>query len=120
MPALLQVGMVAYTEWERANNSSAFNHNRTVITDNANPDLVAGFEYIRFFEPTVPPELAGLDLTEQGQVSDEALLGFLGGNADNPVPVCAGDINRDGVVRGNVDPTRADLLGVICHLLFVI
>jgi hypothetical protein len=100
MPNLLQVGMVAYTEWNRANDFTPFNHNRTVITENDNPDLIAGFEYIHFFEPTVPPELDGLDLTNPEQVSEADLLGFLGVNADIPFSACVGDLNNDGVVDG--------------------
>jgi hypothetical protein len=111
MPALLQVGMVAYTEWPRANDFSPFNHNLTVITENANPDLIAGFDYIHFYEPTVPPEWEGLDLTNPDQVSEAALLGFLADNADNPNPPCPGDINKDGVVDGEDLTISAEQFG---------
>jgi len=111
MPDLLQVGMVAYTEWNRANDFSPFNHNSTVITESANPDLIADFDYIHFFEPTLPPELTGLDLTNPAQVSDAALLGFLGDNADNPIPPCAGDLNNDGFVDGEDLSDFADDFG---------
>jgi hypothetical protein len=100
MPDLLQIGMVAYTEWNRANDFSPFTHNSTVITESANPDLIASFDYIHFFEPILPTELVGLDLTNPAQVSDAALLEFLGDNADNPIPPCAGDLNNDEVIDG--------------------
>jgi hypothetical protein len=111
MPELLQVGMVAYTEWNRANDFSPYNHNLTAITDDANPDLIAGFDYIHFSEPIVPPALAGLDLTDPDQVSNDAILGFLGDNADDPIPPCAGDLNNDGIVDGQDLAIMADNFG---------
>jgi len=84
MPATLQVGMTVYTDWPTASTLTPFDHNQTVIAG-GNPDLVAQFDYFRFAAPVVPAPLAGLDLTDPGQVTDEQLLDFLGENA-NPAP----------------------------------
>ena len=66
-----------------------------------NPDLIAGYDYIHFFEPALPPALIGLDLTDPAQVSNADLLGFLGNNADPQLSQCAADINNDGGVDGS-------------------
>jgi hypothetical protein len=84
MPSKLQVGITVYTDHPTAASVSPFMHNSTVIRA-GNPDLVAAFDYFRFARPQVPAPLAGLDLTNTAAVSDSALLGFLGMNA-NPTP----------------------------------
>ena len=42
---------------------------------------------------------------------DDALLGILGDNADNPPPPCPGDLNKDGVVDGEDLAIIADNFG---------
>ncbi len=91
MPETLQVGMVTYTDWEKANDFDPFLHNGSVLTPETiadptpgqafNPDLTAGFEYARFVHPDVPVELQGVDLTSNG-ISDAQLLSFLGNSAN--------------------------------------
>lgn len=94
-PATLQIGLVVYTDWTKTNIFTPFVHNSTVlhpplpdgVTDpNPNipfaPDLIADFEYARFYRPTLPPELQGVDLTNATLVPDAMLLSFLGEHAN--------------------------------------
>lgn len=88
LPATVQLGFVAYTDWENVQLYSVADHNVTTITEVAGqpgvptePDLLAQFDYLRFVTPEVPGALDGMDLTDEGLVSDEALLEFLGENA---------------------------------------
>ena len=92
MPETLQVGMVSYSDWEKAGDFDPFYHNSHVLEPGAidptpgepfNPDLVASFEYARYARPVVPVRFQGMDLVSS--VSVEQLLTFLGDNA-NPVP----------------------------------
>ena len=85
MPETLQLGLVTYTDWNKANDFDPFVHNSTVLQPGVvdptpgeafNPDLVAGFEYARFARPQVPTELAGVDLVDAA--TDQQLLSFLG------------------------------------------
>ncbi len=109
MPATMQVGLVTYTDWEKANDFDPFTQNSTTLVPGMagdptpgeafNPDLTAGFEYARFALPDVPEALVGADLTDPGAVSDAELLSFLGDNTN---------IIDDGSIGGgDVDPPVA-------------
>ena len=50
------------------------------------PDLIAGFDYLRYVRPELPAHLVGLDLTNEGLVPDAELLAFLGQHANVPSP----------------------------------
>ena len=85
MPETMQLGLVTYTDWNKASDFDPFVHNSTVLqagindpTPNEpfNPDLVAGFEYARFARPQLPAELSGVNLVNAA--TDEQLLSFLG------------------------------------------
>lgn len=85
-PPTLQVGMTVYTDWAIVSTYPYGVHNDTAIAHAyldpgapADPDLRAQFDYVRFARPQVPPELAGANLADPQQVSDEALLALLGG-----------------------------------------
>jgi hypothetical protein len=91
LPATMQVGLFAYTDWPTISTWPPADHNNNVIThafnnpgQPANPDLRAEIDFIRFQRPQVPAPLQGLDLSDPGQVSDAQLLSFLGETA---VPV---------------------------------
>ncbi len=96
MPETMQLGLVTYSDWNKASDFDPFTHNSSVlepgITDPTpaeafNPDLVVGFDYARFARPEVPAELAGVDLVNTA--TDEQLLDFLGENTipnDNTPP----------------------------------
>lgn len=98
MPATLQLGLVTYSDWNKASDFDPFTHNATVLQPGVadptpaepfNPDLVAGFEFARFARPVVPNELAEVDLVNDA--SPEQLLSFLGDPAegDNMAPQVA-------------------------------
>ncbi|MHC4878247.1 MAG: hypothetical protein ACYTGL_17480, partial [Planctomycetota bacterium] len=100
MPETMQLGMVTYSDWNKASDFDPFLHNSTVLQPGVadptpgeafNPDLVAGFEYARFARPDVPTELAGVDLVNSA--SDEELLSFLGEDSvpEPDTPVVVGD-----------------------------
>lgn len=98
-PETLQASLVSYTDWGKAQHFDPYTHNRTAldpplppnVTDPRPdipfvPDALARFEYARYFRPTMPPQLAGRDLSDPAQVSDAELLSFLGEEADVPGP----------------------------------
>ncbi|UUO06947.1 hypothetical protein M4951_01225 [Blastopirellula sp. J2-11] len=97
MPETLQVGLVTYSNWEKANDFDPFTHNNSLLvpgqvvdptpSEEFNPDLTAGFEYARFARPQLPTELTGVDLV--AEATAEQLLTFLGDNIippTNPTP----------------------------------
>ena len=116
MPDTMQVGLVSYSDWTKANDFDPFTQNSTVLTPGMagdptpseafNPDITAGFEYARYALPDVPEALAGADLSEPSQVSDAELLSFLGGNA-NIDPTNAGAVDGDTDDVGNNDVDSA-------------
>lgn len=89
-PDSMQLGMVTYTDYPKANTYTTIFQNSHVLNDDLNPDpsnnpglpfnpdLVGRFDYLRFDSVAVPGPLMGLDLTNPGQVSDQQLLDFLG------------------------------------------
>ena len=103
MPATMQLGLVTYTDWSKANDFDPFVHNSNVLEqavldqdivdptpgESFNPDLVAGFEYARFARPDVPVELDGVDLVNAA--TDEQLLSFLGAATPEPGFALIGD-----------------------------
>lgn len=92
MPATLQVGLVTYSDWDKANDYAPFTHNGTALIPGQvsnptpsqpfNPDLVAGFEYARYVRPDVPAALVGANLADPTQANNAQLLSFLGENAN--------------------------------------
>ena len=109
MPETMQVGLVSYSDWSKANDFDPFTQNSTVLTPGVagdptpgeafNPDITAGFEYARYARPDVPDAFAGADLTDPGAVSDDELLSFLG-SATNIVD----DGSGEGSEETPVDP----------------
>ena len=88
-PDELQMGMVAYTDWDKVSTYDPLFHNSHVLNASLNPDpssnpgldfqpdLIGRFEFARFSEVTLPGPLVDLDLTS-AVVSDADLLAFLG------------------------------------------
>ena len=111
LPATLQVGLVAYTDWQKVSIFGPFVHNSNALTNPLppgvidpnpavpfNPDLRATFDYARFASPVVPAPLIGADLSNPAAVSDAALLSFLGASlniASVPCNPCPADFNGD-------------------------
>lgn len=101
-PDTLQVGPVAYTDWNKAQTFDPFVHNGAAlhpplpptVPDPSpgtpfHPDLIARWDYVRYFRPSIPAPLAGLNLANPAQVSDAQLLSFLGAVADTVCPQAA-------------------------------
>ena len=91
MPDTLQVGLVSYTDWEKASDFDEFFHNSNKLSESGvdptpgeafNPDLVAGFEFARYVRPQIPTELEGVDLLNGA--TDAQLLSFLGESVNLP------------------------------------
>ncbi len=95
MPPTLQVGAVSYTNWEKAQDFTPAVHNANVLNpplpggvmdptpgEGFIPDVIGSFDYIRFYRPTLPAGLVGIDLTNGALVSDADLLDFLADNAN--------------------------------------
>lgn len=90
MPATLQVGITAYTDWNNVAPQNAFHHNRTVNTA-GNPDLVADVDYFRIRRPSASlteAMLTAAPVTGQGGTLDyltaTPLEPHLGDNAAAP------------------------------------
>ena len=95
MPDQLQAGLTVYTDWPLCSLVGVENQNTRVLTNGApligggtvtttNPDLRAGFDYVRYCRPQIPSQLAGADFSNPSAVSDAQLLTFLGENANIP------------------------------------
>ncbi len=97
LPERVQIGFVSYTDWAKTSVFSPFVHNSNTLDDPLppdvvdpapgvpfRPDLIASFDFARFFRPELPPRLTGANLNDPGEVSDEALLAFLGQAANRP------------------------------------
>ncbi|MDA1014643.1 MAG: hypothetical protein O3A00_09360 [Planctomycetota bacterium] len=117
MPATMQVGLVTYTDWEKANDFNPFVQNSTVLVPGVagdptpgvafNPDLTAGFEYARYVTPDVPAAFSGADLTDPNAVSDAVLLSFLGDNTNIIDDGSTGDGEIDPPVENPDAPEMA-------------
>jgi hypothetical protein len=74
LPATVQVGLTAYTNWFHIAAQQEFHHNRTAATG-GNPDIIADVDYLRLRRP--PPGLTESALqavTTTGQFGDSVLL----------------------------------------------
>lgn len=90
MPATLQVGITAYTDWNNVSIQNEFHHNRTVNTG-GNPDLVADIDFFRLRRPaaelTEPMLGAALVTRQAGELrwlTGTALEPYLGDHAISP------------------------------------
>ncbi|MEL6988548.1 MAG: hypothetical protein AAGK97_12050, partial [Bacteroidota bacterium] len=87
MPEEIQVGCIAYTDWEKVQTYSPIFHNSNVLNNDLNPDpsnqpsqlfnpdMVAQFDYVRFSD--VPSIFSGLDLMDENLVQDSFILTHL-------------------------------------------
>lgn len=81
MPEELQVGLTVYTDYRNASRMQPAAQNTQVIKQ-GRPDLVAGFDYVRFKRPEIPTHLNGKSFSNRNEISNAELLQFLGNNAD--------------------------------------
>ena len=92
MPETLQVGLVSYSDWEKAGDFSPEFHNANVLQSGVtpdptpgegfNPDLIAAFDYARFARPEIPAELNDVDFVNVA--TEQELLSFLGDVPNQP------------------------------------
>lgn len=112
MPATMQVGMVAYTDWDKMAGITPPVHNTNVLAPGRfpndptpsqpfNPDITASYDFARFARPDVPAALQGIDLVTTA--TEAQLLSFLGDNAviDPDAPPAPGSIS--GTVFNDLD-----------------
>lgn len=94
----LQVGMVTYTDWDKASTYVNTFHNSHVLNEDLNPDpsnnpglpfapdIITRYDFLDLQETMMPAEWVGLDLTNVGQVSDAAVLEYYGEEISTPIP----------------------------------
>ncbi len=93
----VQVGMVTYTDWDKASTYVNTFHNSYELNDDLNPDpsnnpglpfapdIVSRYDFLDLQETIMPVEWEGLDLTNIGQVSDAAILDYYGDAVPTPL-----------------------------------
>jgi hypothetical protein len=77
LPQNVQVGLVAYTDWDTISGMDALTFNSSVVTS-GNPDLVASFDFIRYQTAALTAANAGIDLLDETAVTDSDLLMMFG------------------------------------------
>ncbi|MEE9440209.1 MAG: hypothetical protein V3V14_14480 [Saprospiraceae bacterium] len=90
MPNTVQVGLVAYTDWNKVYTYTNSFHNSHTLNANLNPDpssnqnlafnpdIIAKFDYARFEEPQIPANMIGLNFADANEVSDVEILNLFG------------------------------------------
>src|SRR5690606_21598761 len=86
----LQVGMVTYTDWDKAATYETTFHNSHVLNNELDPDpssnpglpfapdIITRYDYIQWLPAVMPVAWTGLNLTDEDQVSDEEFLTYFG------------------------------------------
>ena len=117
-PDTLQVGFVTYTDWSKVSTYDPYFHNSHVLNDNLNPDpssnpglafdpdLIGKFEFGRFDDVELPPDLENVDLVNDA--TDEDILGFMGYES---VAFCPQSILvTDDIINGSISSISADTI----------
>ncbi|MDQ8202144.1 hypothetical protein [Pelagicoccus sp. SDUM812003] len=84
MPDTVQVGMIAYTDWETAQDMDALQHNQTA-SERGTPDLRASVDYFRFSRPWIPPSYQDADFLDPYDVTDGELVALFGDRMNRTV-----------------------------------
>lgn len=86
----LQAGMVTYTDWNKVFTYEPLFHNGHVLNEDLDPDpssnpgmpfdpdVITRYDYFDFHPTMMPAAWTGLDLTDEGDVPDNAVLSFFG------------------------------------------
>ena len=94
----VQVGMVTYTDWDKASTYVNTFHNSHVLNEDLDPDpsnnpglpftpdIISRYDYLDLQETVMPVEWVGLDLMNVNQVSDAAILNVYGSAIPTPFP----------------------------------
>jgi len=92
----VQVGMVTYTDWDKVSTYSMPFHNSHVLNEDLNPDpstnpglpfapdIITQYDYLEYLTAVMPTEWIGLDLTNENQVSNTAILSYFGSIIPDP------------------------------------
>ena len=99
-PDTLQVGLVAYTDWNNVNGFPQTFHNTYTLTTDLYPDVLnyvptfdpqikAHFDYARFTELDIPTEFEGVDFLNANQVTDADLVSIFGFSSQSTDPLNA-------------------------------
>ena len=88
LPDVMQVGLCAYTDWNKVSSVSTAFHNAYTLADTITndpspgtaftPDLIGEFDFARFESFEIPSEFEGSDFSSASDVSDLQLLDILG------------------------------------------
>ncbi len=94
----VQVGLVTYTDWDKASTYVNTFHNSHVLNEDLNPDpsnnpgqpfapdIISRYDFLQLQTTMMPVEWEGLDLTNAGQVSDAQILSHYGVSIPTPLP----------------------------------
>jgi hypothetical protein len=113
----VQVGMVTYTDWDKASTYANTFHNSHVLNEELDPDpsnnpgqpfapdIITRYDYLDLQMTAMPAGWQGLDLTNSNIVSDAAILDYYGESIATPAPadgeVWLGRENESWVESGN-------------------
>ncbi len=93
----IQVGMVTYTDWDKASTYVNTFHNSHVLNEDLDPDpsgnpglpfapdVITRYDFLDLQETAMPVEWEGLNLLNLGQVTDEEILEYYGDTIPTPV-----------------------------------
>ncbi len=113
-PSTMQIGFVTYTDWNKVNSYAPIFQNSNVINSNLNPDpssnpslpftpdLIGGFEFARFDDVNLPPDLIGVNLLSNA-VTNQQLLSFLGFTSQ-PYAQAFVEVQANVLLSGPLDP----------------
>ena len=93
----VQVGMVTYTDWDKASTYVNTFHNSHVLNEDLNPDpsnnpglpfapdIITRYDYLDLQQTVMPEAWEGLDLMNVNQVSDPEILEYFGSAIATPL-----------------------------------
>jgi len=93
LPDEMQVGLCAYTDWNKVSSVSTSFHNTYTLADTITndpspgtaftPDLVGKFDFARFESFETPTEYEGSNFASESDISDTELLDILGYDSEH-------------------------------------
>ncbi len=94
----VQVGMVTYTDWNKVFSYEPSFHNSHVLNEDLDPDpssnpglpfspnIITSYDFLELQSAALPSEWVGLNLLNEGEVSDEEILSNYGDTLPIPIP----------------------------------
>jgi hypothetical protein len=92
----VQVGMVTYTDWDKASTYETTFHNSHIMNEDLDPDpsnnpgqpfapdIITRYDYLQLLSTSLPAAWNGLDLMNAGQVSNAEILNYYGSVISTP------------------------------------